>query len=59
MKQNQNLGTEQLRDRADHDSDKLPAQPERDFTEAGHTQPQPADAHPGRDTPHDKHGRAS
>ena len=59
MKQNQNLGTEQLRDRADHDGDGVPDQSELDFTEAGHTQPQPADAHPGRETPRDKHGRAS
>jgi hypothetical protein len=49
MKQQQGLGTEQARERADHDGDGIADQAELDFKEAGHTQPQPADAHPVRD----------
>ena len=58
MKQHQGLGSEQPRDREDHDGDGAPDLSELDFTEAGQTQPQPAERHPGRETPRDTHGHA-
>ncbi|MGY4828935.1 hypothetical protein ACVNIS_10195 [Sphaerotilaceae bacterium SBD11-9] len=60
MKQKQALGTGLWRDRADHDGDDIPDRSELDFSEAGHTQPQPADVHPERRPPRrERHDHAA
>ncbi|HET7794987.1 MAG TPA: hypothetical protein VFL64_16510 [Rhizobacter sp.] len=60
MKQKQGLGTPPLRDRADHDGDDFPDPSKLDFSEPGHTQPQPADVHPERRPPRrERHDHAT
>lgn len=46
MTHTQGIGTEQPSDRVDDDGDGVPDKSEREFAEAGKTQPQPADAQP-------------
>lgn len=51
MTHSQGIGTDQAEDRLDRDRNGVPDKSEREFAEAGQTQPQPADAQPGKPRP--------
>ena len=51
MTHSQGIGTDQPEDRVDRDRNGAPDKSEREFAEAGRTQPQPADAQPNKTQP--------
>jgi len=51
MTHSQGIGTDQPDDRVDLNRNGVPDKSEREFAEAGRTQPQPADAQPGKPKP--------
>jgi len=51
MTHSQGIGTDQAEDRVDQNRNGVPDKSEREFAEAGQTQPQPADTQPRKPQP--------